>query len=1685
MPNPSRYKLTFPLLTLALLIIVAIAIPVVQEPGPGEPGNYGTARISKPVSDMGPNRNFEGPQLLETESFYRMPNGTLAPVPEEDLEDEGRGSEDKQPFTHQDTRMVPREELVIVGDNNIEFIDDHLDNYPHITDLESQEDDFDEFEPATGDFDGDGRAETAILGLHDGDLSLWVLDDRKEWFSNMSNGLAQEKILGIEDDEDVWGIHRDCKSIATGDIDGDGLDEIAVVTPVIEWIEFDEPIEGIFGDITGMFGTFVRVILFDDADEDFKELTNWNIGSGYLPDITMGDMNGDARDEIIFTATEANKWDVNLFLFEYNETSQVKMSPLIRNKEAQEYWSGGEDSDFWWGKEVNVGEKPKDGNQRQDSDVITGDIDGDGLQEVIVLTGAHERLDEEEDMSTVMDVYDYLPEENNVSRYKKTPDSWQTFHDDSGWLRLRVKTGDIDGDMMDEIIVGGPWDDDIDAWVFDDAQHSFKQMKRWDDNDGDLGASDPDKARGGRRSHVRFDVGDVDCDGKDEIVFVTEERGSKKPSFFFGLFGGGDTGSMGHKVWVYDDVKGMAYWKEGEKEFSEADMPLLTSFKIGSDMEYPLLALGDIDGDGIVLQYNGDHTVKISKPRPIAVLAAPPQYMPNGPPGDSDVFPQNYAFSGTTYGLGSTTGSGTSKSHTDSVHVGASVSLGYKWPGASVMATFTTTMNWEFTQTNSNTELITMAREFNGDSDGDTIIYQTVKFDVYNYTVTSHPDKKAIGSYTLIEVPRRDWWYKEYVEYYNEIPYIQKHPEYQIGKDIFKHQVGKPWTYPTVAEADDIMAKAESMKWAINKEKTYPFNIVKEPRCRYPEYCGGWQSEALYVGHGGGTQSVTIDLSKEQITENAKTFGMDFDLTVEAEFGGAGVSGGFGVSAGYGFSNTHSSSIITGEETVYRGTVGDIYESQAYEDYGYGFGLFVYNHKRAPDFGFQVLNFVVADFNMQAAVGARADVDCTAALDMEPSGKYLPDKCLFKNNAKVHGAKTEKGVNGNALKFDGTDDYVSFEEPLFIAPPGNLTVSANIKPDNLENGTIVYGGDRGEYKLYLENGTLVFAVRLGAQVGWESEEKPTDSGRGDDVPLPPPSDNLTILDQPQWIKVDYPFDIPPDDWKRVTATYSFADKIILYIDGEEVANETMPAFPIHDPGRNALTSIGSTNGSEGEFFAGSIDDVIILKRIMNDTNETRNVEHFLLVTSSGTYRDGETKVDDIGDGAQICMPLFPLLILLVIALLLLYWTEVLRMVGLKKEHDEECIYCGSHEELQHGHLVAPSKGGQKPVIACAKCNLSKGDKGLMEWLRWTKLERPERWELIVDWNKEPKEGEVPVKVRKVRDEKTRIPEPERVSTPREPVDDGDRCIYCGATGKLTKEHVVSKGREPENACTGCHLSRSDKSLEEWLDYVKENKDEKWEAIVTHNKGQRGEVPEHVRAIRDQKPDTCIYCGSHEEIVETTIVAASKGGKKPVAACEQCFRSKGTKALMEWLRWTKVERPERWDAIVEFNQGKQGEVPQKVHTVRDEPVKERKTPPEQKDEPKAPPKPKKASKKASKKVSKKESKPKEKPKSKPKSEPKQKPKSKAEPTEEPKAETCVYCGASGKLTNKHVMAEGQKPTTSCISYHLSRKKAEGMEEWFAQLKKKKPEKWEAILGQAKGKRTKLAKTIRKIDSMEEA
>jgi hypothetical protein len=56
----------------------------------------------------------------------------------------------------------------------------------------------------------------------------------------------------------------------------------------------------------------------------------------------------------------------------------------------------------------------------------------------------------------------------------------------------------------------------------------------------------------------------------------------------------------------------------------------------------------------------------------------------------------------------------------------------------------------------------------------------------------------------------------------------------------------------------------------------------------------------------------------------------------------------------------------------------------------------------------------------------------------------------------------------------------------------------------------------------------------------------------------------------------------------------------------------------------------------------------------------------------------------------------------------------------EQELPHECVFCGSREALQMDHLIPRNRGGSNSadnmVLSCRACNVSRGEKGIFEWL---------------------------------------------------------------------------------------------------------------------------------------------------------------------------------------------------------------------------------------------------------------------------------------------------------------------------------------------------------------------------------
>lgn len=182
---------------------------------------------------------------------------------------------------------------------------------------------------AFGDVDGDGRDEVGIARRHKrGSMRFVVLDDAMAGFTVLMTG-------GEE-----WGVGTYATSIAFGDVDGDGRDELGVARYHVR------------GEM--------RYQVCDDAAADFEVLTTggqgWRRGS-YASSLTFGDVDGDGRDECRVTRRH-RRGDIQHVVL---DDAGAGFAPL---RTGHEVWEP----------------------QTLDAVGVVGDVDGDGRHEFGVIS---------------------------------------------------------------------------------------------------------------------------------------------------------------------------------------------------------------------------------------------------------------------------------------------------------------------------------------------------------------------------------------------------------------------------------------------------------------------------------------------------------------------------------------------------------------------------------------------------------------------------------------------------------------------------------------------------------------------------------------------------------------------------------------------------------------------------------------------------------------------------------------------------------------------------------------------------------------------------------------------------------------------------------------------------------------------------------------------------------------------------------------------------------------------------------------------------------------------------------------------------------------------------------------------------------------------------------------------------
>ena len=316
------------------------------------------------------------------------------------------------------------------------------------------------------------------------------------------------------------------------------------------------------------------------------------------------------------------------------------------------------------------------------------------------------------------------------------------------------------------------------------------------------------------------------------------------------------------------------------------------------------LAVGNFDNDSRRMKILS-HELTYSDPLVMAVLSSAPYWQSIAEtdntyagnfPNWTTSFGTSTAYSTeTTNSVGATIGFGIAYEESLSI-------FGFNIESFKTSVEFEASANVEW----ANSKEITTSITFTDGGGEDRVIFTAVPLDKYTYEILSSPTASEIGKTLDISIPRKFSKYSLPLEEFNDITGL---------KIPTSHTLGMPFTYPTAADANALLAK----------------------------YPGGYASESANASSGGSAASPGItELQIDVADGSTTTFGTDASVTTSMEAG----AGGLTVMSKLGFNVGYSYAQSTTTSTTFAGTVGYL-PTAAYSDdnYKYSSTLFVYPYE--------------------------------------------------------------------------------------------------------------------------------------------------------------------------------------------------------------------------------------------------------------------------------------------------------------------------------------------------------------------------------------------------------------------------------------------------------------------------------------------------------------------------------------------------------------------------------------------------------------------------------------------------------------------------------------------------------------------------------------------------------------------
>jgi len=689
---------------------------------------------------------------------------------------------------------------------------------------------------AAGDLDGDGFDEIAAIFVDPDDLvlRLRVFEDDAAGYATSGDSLAP----GAE----IEGV-----GLLALDGDGDGRDEL------IAAISYDDRVE-----LTPLIGSGNS---WSTDDAATLTLAQEGAGSTLYVRMSAGALDYDNGEELAVVVNEAFPSVANLYVFDDANAGRAELAR--RSVQAN---VGG----------VKVAEA---------ADVSLADIDGDGLDEV-VLAGATQLSGScNEGFDALMIALDdatndlaQLGAELGTLSYRNCPafNSWERYF-------VFLATPDLDGDGVHEIAANQlVYQNFRDAAPFTEIPDVGLPPDIFLDENEDAGQYLS-------VATTAMIAADVTGDGRENVLLMRQNRDTIP---VYGLSAISTIGPAGN----------------GWAQLSEIQMP--GDARNSGAAARPILLAANVDEDGPILKYGeGSYELVFTEPIVIAALAAPPCH---------EGIDQNVSACVTSFGQGSseTVESSLTVTVKASTFVGVETTVNVPFLG-DVGTEFTSTVTASASSWAGSAYTVEKTITYSSGPLEDAVVFTSVPYDVYRYAIVSHPDPDMVGNDVVIRIPREPITLVSERTFYNgTVP----EGSLTIGASVFDHEPGDVASYPSATRKNSLLSQWEGLEFGPSS-----------------------------VGQGTGQTEQEIQVSTE--VSSGGSIGLEYEAEFKATSGV--VFGGFSV--GYGAESALS--FTSGSQTTFSGTVGSISASD-FADNAYQWGIFTYDQE-ALDQEFAVINYWV------------------------------------------------------------------------------------------------------------------------------------------------------------------------------------------------------------------------------------------------------------------------------------------------------------------------------------------------------------------------------------------------------------------------------------------------------------------------------------------------------------------------------------------------------------------------------------------------------------------------------------------------------------------------------------------------------------------------------------------------------